>query len=349
MLTSMYGGKTRLLKQLISSLICAAVLTLSPGAQAASDKPAYPRSVIPDADSPARPDSKGGKNGLSMKEVDSVADRNKILTELYTFLRKAEDAPSAALVAKAIEKFWLRSGSATVDLLMRRVGQLPERNQNFSIALICAAVLTLSPGAQAASDKPAYPRSVIPDADSPARPDSKGGKNGLSMKEVDSVADRNKILTELYTFLRKAEDAPSAALVAKAIEKFWLRSGSATVDLLMSRVGQLMGEENFDVALNLLNSVVEIAPGYSEGWNRRAALYFVKKDFARSLDDLRHVLAIDPLHFKAIQGLGMLMQELGDKKAALQAFRHALDVYPQLEDVRQFEKELAREVEGQGI
>ena len=93
MLTAMYGGKTRLLKRIISSLICAAVLTLSPGVQAASDKPAYPRSAIPDADTPAR---KSGKDALSMKEVDSVADRKQILTELYDYLRKAEDAPSAA-------------------------------------------------------------------------------------------------------------------------------------------------------------------------------------------------------------------------------------------------------------
>lgn len=215
--------------------------------------------------------------------------------------------------------------------------------KRFISPLVCSAFLILSPGVQAAPDKPAYPRGVVPGAEAVVP------KDQLPKGEVDNVAGRKKILTELYRRLGKAEDEPTAAIVASAIEKLWLRSGSDTVDLLMNRVGLLMGGEEFDVALELLNSVIEIAPAYSEGWNRRAALFFVNKDFARSLDDLRHALALDPLHFKAIQGLGLLMQELGDKEAALKAFRHALKVHPHLEELRQSEQELSREVEGQGI
>jgi len=210
-------------------------------------------------------------------------------------------------------------------------------------ALVFSALVTLSPDVQAAPDKPAYPHSVAPDAD------LLPPKDKLPSTEIDNVADRKKILTELYDRLRKAEDKPTAAIVARAIEQLWLHSGSATVDLLMNRAGVLMRDEDHDVALKILNSVIKMAPSYSEGWSRRAALYFVKKDFAKSLDDLRHALALDPKHFKAIQGLGMLMQELGDKKAALKAFRHALNVHPNLEELRQSEQELAREVEGQGI
>lgn len=192
--------------------------------------------------------------------------------------------------------------------------------------------LAMPPGVQAAQDKPAYPQ---------------GEK--LPGDEADNAADRKKILADLYERLRKAEDEISAAILAKAIEKLWLRSGSDTVDLLMNRAGVLIGKDDHEVALKILNSIIEIAPAYSEGWNRRAALYFVKKDFSKSLDDLRHALALDPKHFKAIQGLGLLMQELGDKEAALKAFRHALNVHPHLQDLRQSERELAREVEGQGI
>ena len=215
--------------------------------------------------------------------------------------------------------------------------------KQFIATLVCLVFLTLSPGVKAAPDKPAYPQGVVPGAEALLP------KDKLYKDEVDSVADRKKILTELYHRLRKAEDEATAAIVASAIEKLWLHSGSATVDLLMDRVGVLMEDEEFDIALKLLNSVIEIAPAYSEGWNRRAALFFVKKDFARSLDDLRHALALDPSHFKAIQGLGLLMQELGDKEAALKAFRQALKVHPHLEELRQSEQELSREVEGQGI
>ncbi len=171
----------------------------------------------------------------------------------------------------------------------------------------------------------------------------------LPKEEPNVVADRKELLGELYLRLRKTEDADSAELVASAIEKLWQHSGSDTVDLLMGRVSKLMEGKELDIALQLLNSVTEIAPGYSEGWNRRAAIFFVKKDFGKSLESLRQALALDPSHYKAIQGLGLLMQELGDKKAALKAFRHALSVHPHLEDARQSERELSREVEGQGI
>jgi tetratricopeptide (TPR) repeat protein len=203
--------------------------------------------------------------------------------------------------------------------------------------LLCGVFLALPPaGLRAAPGKTVEPRNIPEEL--------------LLPKEApDGVADRKELLGELYLRLKKTEDADSAGLVASAIEKLWQRSGSDTVDLLMNRVSKLMDGKELDIALQLLNSVTEIAPDYSEGWNQRAAILFVKKDFSKSLESLRHALALDPSHYKAIQGLGLLMQELGDKKAALKAFRHALSVHPHLEDVRQSERELSREVEGQGI
>ena len=160
---------------------------------------------------------------------------------------------------------------------------------------------------------------------------------------------RKEVMADLFERLKKAPDSESAELVAEAIDAIWLKSGSDTVDLLMNRAAVLVREENLDLALDILDSVVEIAPDYPEGWNRRATIFFLKRDFRRSLDDLRNVLALEPRHFKAINGLGLIMQELGDKEAALKAFRKVLQVYPQSSDARRIEEELAREVEGQGI
>lgn len=204
------------------------------------------------------------------------------------------------------------------------------------IALLCGFFLTLPLSVQAELGKSAQPQKIPKEF-------------LLPKQEPNGVADRKELLSELYQRLSKSEDADSAVIVASAIEKLWRRSGSDTVDLLMNRVGKLMAGKDLDVALQILNSVIEIAPDYSEGWNRRAAVFFVQKDFGKSLENLRHALALDPSHYKAIQGLGLIMQELGDKRAALKAFRHALKVYPHMDDVRQTEQELAREVEGQGI
>ncbi len=204
------------------------------------------------------------------------------------------------------------------------------------LALLCGVFLAQTPASQARPGRSAEPGDIPEEF-------------LLPKEEQNVVADRKELLGELYLRLKKTQDAGSAELIASAIEKLWLRSGSDTVDLLMGRVSKLMKGKELDIALQLLNSVTEIAPDYSEGWNRRAAVLFVKKDFGKSLESLRHALALDPSHYKAIQGLGLLMQELGDKKAALKAFRHALSVHPHLEDVRQSERELSREVEGQGI
>ncbi|MGI9383826.1 MAG: tetratricopeptide repeat protein [Methyloligellaceae bacterium] len=160
---------------------------------------------------------------------------------------------------------------------------------------------------------------------------------------------RAQILTELYDRLRGASDEESAGLIAGAIEKLWLRSGSDTIDLLMNRAIQMVNEEDLDIALKILDSVISLAPDYSEGWNQRATVYFIKKDYESSLNDLRRVLRLDPQHFKAINGLGLIMQELGDKEAALKAFRQVLKVHPHLGVAQQSVEELVREVEGQGI
>lgn len=165
----------------------------------------------------------------------------------------------------------------------------------------------------------------------------------------DSIGDKKKLLSDLYIQLGKSPAAPDAKIVTEAIERLWMRSGSDTVDLLMARTAKLMEEKKFDIALDILDSVIELEPEYPEVWSRRAAVLFAQKRFDQSLESLRHALALDPSHYKAIEGLGLLMQELGDKESALEAFRRVLKVHPHLEDVLEAVKELSREVEGQGI
>ncbi len=167
--------------------------------------------------------------------------------------------------------------------------------------------------------------------------------------EAAPEVDRGKLLSDLYGQLVASKDEESAKLVAEAIEKLWLASGSDTVDLLMGRALKSVEEKEHDIALRLLDAVVAIQPNYAEGWNQRATVYYLKQDYRSSLNDLRQVLAIDPKHFKAINGLALIMQELGDKKSALTALRKGLKVHPFLGGAKQSEKELSRDVEGQGI
>ena len=99
----------------------------------------------------------------------------------------------------------------------------------------------------------------------------------------------------------------------------------------------------------MLDHVVELAPDFTEAWNRRAYVHFVQNDVERALGDLRRTLALDPHHFKALDGLAQIMREIGQKKAALKAFKQLLDVHPYWSGAKQAVDELEREVDGQGI
>jgi len=206
---------------------------------------------------------------------------------------------------------------------------------------------------------------VEPDA--VMRPDAKKGGNGSAPPQsteeskqdrLDPSADglpiplpldRPKALGQLYEQLGKARNADAAAPVMEAIEEIWGASGSDTVDLLMSRAERLVTERDYDLALRILDATADIAPGDAEVWHRRATVHLLKRDHELALADLRRALNLDPKHYRAINDLGVVLEEIGAKKEALEAYRKALAVNPFLDQARQAVDVLTRDVEGQDI
>jgi len=162
-------------------------------------------------------------------------------------------------------------------------------------------------------------------------------------------ADRTRGLDFLFGALKAAPDEASARLVEARIWAIWLQTPSDTAALLMMRAKAAMDAQQVDVALKLLDAVVKLRPDYIEGWNRRATIYYLKNDYAHSLEDIQQVLIREPRHFGALAGLGMIMQDIGDEKRALDAFRKALAVNPYLEKVPDLVKSLTEKVEGRDI
>ena len=162
-------------------------------------------------------------------------------------------------------------------------------------------------------------------------------------------ADKNRGLDFLFGALKAAPDEASAKHVEARIWAIWMQTPSDTTALLMMRAKAAMEAQNSDVALKLLDAVIKLRPDYVEGWNRRATLYYLKNDYTRSLQDIEQVLAREPRHFGALAGLGMIMQDLGDDKRALDAFRRALAVNPHLDKVPELVKTLTEKVEGRDI
>jgi tetratricopeptide (TPR) repeat protein len=162
-------------------------------------------------------------------------------------------------------------------------------------------------------------------------------------------ADRSRGLDFLFGALKAAPDEASAKHVEARIWALWLQTPSDTAALLMARAKAAMDAQQIDVAQKLLDAVVKLRPDYIEAWNRRATLYYLRNDYAHSLQDIEQVLVREPRHFGALAGLGMIMQDLGDEKRALDAFRKALAINPHLEKVPGLVKILSEKVEGRDI
>jgi tetratricopeptide (TPR) repeat protein len=170
------------------------------------------------------------------------------------------------------------------------------------------------------------------------------------LESMPQTADEKaKVLNDLYAHLATAEDEQSAKPIADTIERLWLQSGSETINLLMERAAAAMNTKNTDLALKLLDFVTELAPDYAEGFNRRAYVHFTRNSVEAAVGDLRRTLALEPNHFKALDGLGQIWREHGNKRGALRVEKQLLDVHPNWPGAKQAVEELTREVEGQGI
>ena len=153
----------------------------------------------------------------------------------------------------------------------------------------------------------------------------------------------------LFEALKVAPDADSAKHIENRIWALWIASGSDTANLLMTRVKTAIDGKDLELAVKLLDSIIELRPEYVEAWNRRATIRYMQKDYARSMADIRQVLALEPRHFGAISGLGMILQEFGDEKRALDAFRRAVTIHPHLQKIPDLIKSLTEKVEGRDI
>ncbi len=129
----------------------------------------------------------------------------------------------------------------------------------------------------------------------------------------------------------------------------WSQSGSDSMDLLLFRATRAMDEGDHDTALIHLNDLVRLAPDFAEGWNKRATLHFMVENYGDSISDIARTLALEPRHFGALSGLGIILDRLGDKEGALEAYRRASAIHPHLPGASEGIKKLSKEVEGQRL
>ncbi len=153
----------------------------------------------------------------------------------------------------------------------------------------------------------------------------------------------------LFMQLSKAGSEEEAQPIEEQILTLFLQSGSASVDLLMTRAAGALAAGDTDTARKLLEAVTQIAPGYAEGWHQRGKLQAAAGDDEGAIVSLQKAVTLNPRQFAAMAELGGILVEYGDKRDALGLLRKALALDHHLVDVDHEVRQLARDVEGEKI
>lgn len=149
---------------------------------------------------------------------------------------------------------------------------------------------------------------------------------------LPSLADPT--VDELLESLRTASPE-EARRIDREITAQWSRSGSAAMDLLLRRGREALEEDEVEAAIEHFTALTDHAPEFAEGWHGLARAYFEAELYGPTLDALGHVLALNPDHYPALFGLGVMFQQFDDTARAEAAFREVLSLNPHHEQAKQ--------------
>ncbi len=148
------------------------------------------------------------------------------------------------------------------------------------------------------------------------------------------MADRDARLRELFARLAGAASEHEASAVEREIWSAWLATDDEAVVPWIRRGLVAMEARDFAAALSAFDRVVELAPDYAEGWNKRATLHWLCGAFEESVADIDRTLALEPRHFGALSGLAMIREAQGRPFEALEALEKLLHIHPRLPQLR---------------
>lgn len=150
----------------------------------------------------------------------------------------------------------------------------------------------------------------------------------LAAGAARGAESRDARMTALFQSLQTAPSEPEAEFIAEEIEAIWRDSGSATANLLIDRAEFALEAGEAKLARALADGALALAPDYADGWSRSAAIALEGEDVARAIADIEKALALEPRHYGALIGLGVIFTKLERWEAALHAFEQAKALYP---------------------
>jgi len=132
----------------------------------------------------------------------------------------------------------------------------------------------------------------------------------------------------------KGDDPELAATAEALLWSAWCRSGNLEADRLFRAGIDAMQKRRLEEAEEFFNRVIEMLPAFAEGWNKRATLRYMRKNFRGAIADCQETLARNPNHFGAASGQGLCHMAVSQFREAATCFRRALEIHPHLDAVR---------------
>ena len=160
---------------------------------------------------------------------------------------------------------------------------------------------------------------------------------------MNSSADQqDPRLRELFVALTEVQGLAQSLTVEAAIWQIWLDGGDPALNEIMARGIHAMNANRLNDAAERFSELILAAPAFAEAWNKRATVYYLVERYEDSVRDIERTLALEPRHFGAISGMGLIFLELGDEMGALDAFEKVLEIHPHARGAR-FQAERLRE------
>ena len=218
---------------------------------------------------------------------------------------------------------------------------------SLAVAIAFAAPAAAQPSAEFPDEYPEAPDS-LDEAPAPG-PDIAPGPDRRPTSPGEEAALREARLDRLFARLAESGEGEWKR-IQNEIWRVWSNSGSASMDLLLLRAQEALEEQDDpELALRFLDDLVRLDPDFAEGWNRRATVHFMLDEYGKAVADIERTLMLEPRHFGALGGLAMILERLGDKEGAYQAYTRALEIHPHLPGAEKAVERLAPDVEGREL
>ena len=167
---------------------------------------------------------------------------------------------------------------------------------------------------------------------------------------LPAMADQNDPrLDELFIQLRNVDDLETASRIEKKIWAKWVHRDDELVDGHMSLGIRAMRAGALKLSLRQFTKVINLDKNFSEGWNKRATVYYMMGNFDKSVQDIERTLALEPRHYGAISGMALILDATENMVGALKVWQQVLEITPYNQQIRTRILQLKNELRGKAI